>query len=55
MERKIDWPGVRSSGPSVVSLKYIEQFGELDWFEEQLSGAEAHLFGDFYGTTELVA
>jgi hypothetical protein len=23
-----------------VSLKFIEQFGELEWFEEQSSGAE---------------
>jgi hypothetical protein len=38
----------------VVRLKFIEQFGELEWFEEQPSGAEAHLFGDLYGTTEVV-
>jgi hypothetical protein len=26
---------------SVVSLKFIEQFGELEWFEEQPSGAKS--------------
>jgi hypothetical protein len=30
-----------SEGSSVASLKFIEQFGELEWFEEQPSGAEA--------------
>jgi hypothetical protein len=39
----------------VVSRKFIEQFDELKWFEQQPSGAEAHLFGDLYGTTEAVS
>jgi hypothetical protein len=33
----------------VVSLKFIEQFGELEWSPQ---GLKAHLFGNLYGTTE---
>jgi hypothetical protein len=38
----------------VVGLKFNQQFDRLKKFEQQPSGAEAHLFGDLYGTTEVV-
>jgi hypothetical protein len=34
----------------VVSLKFIEQFGEMEWSPQ---GLEAHLFGDLYGATKV--
>jgi hypothetical protein len=39
---------------SVVSLKFIEQFGELEWFEEQPSGAKSPIwFCSLYGATKV--
>jgi hypothetical protein len=40
--------------PGVASLKFVEQFHESKWFEEQPSGAKAHSFCAIYGTTEVV-
>ena len=44
--------GLRRSLAGVLSLKFIQQFDLWKRFEQQHSGAKAHLFCSIYGTTE---